>query len=393
MGEALLGAAGDGGHGRGAAAKRLSPAPAGMRAVGMRAAARRLARLLATLVVLALAMALPGTATLVAQRSEAPTSPEGDSASIRLDAGRFTVVAHARDAVLARSLLEAAGANDTFPGLPRPRARAIIAVAPDEGTFRRWVGPRAPEWGVAVAFPGSGRIVVRGRGAGAARESPLTVLRHELAHLALHEAMGDLPPRWFDEGYASYAAGEWGRDEVLATNVALLFRRVPPLDTLERMLTGRAGEAQGAYALSHRAVAELAALDPERGLANLFRYWRETARLDPAVRRAYGTTLDAFEERWQRRTRLRYGFLALVGDLGIAMLFLLAVTTPLVVARRRRDCRRMEELRAADRRADAEVAALVIAFAAAMQVDRAAAGDGDDDAPAEAATGRGSTQA
>ncbi len=330
------------------------------------------------LLVPALAIAIPASIGLGAQ----PASG-GDSASVRLDDGRFTVVAHSRDLVLARSLLAAAGANDTFPGLPRPRARVIIAVAPDERTFRRWVGPRAPEWGVAVAFPRSGRIVMRGRGAGAAREAPLTVLRHELAHLALHEAMGDLPPRWFDEGYASYAAGEWGREEALAANVALLFRRVPPLDTLEKRLTGRAAEAQGAYALSHRAVAELAALDPERGLTNLFRYWRETARLDPAIRRAYGTTLDAFEERWQRRTRLRYGFLAVVGNFGAGVLFLLLVLTPLILARRERDRARMARLRAADRRADAEAAAMVIAFAAAWQAMHAARdeGDGTDGAP------------
>ena len=58
---------------------------------------------------------------------------------------------------------------------------------------------------------------------------PREVLRHELAHLALHEYLGDLPPRWFDEGYASYAAREWSREDALSANVALAIRGTPTL--------------------------------------------------------------------------------------------------------------------------------------------------------------------
>ncbi len=259
---------------------------------------------------------------------------------------------------LAQSLLKSALARDSFPGLPRPREPVIIAIAPDVPRFREWIGPNVPEWGAAVAIPSRNRIVVRGRGARAtAGGEPRVVLRHELAHLALHEAMGDLTPRWFDEGYASYAAGEWGRDELLATNVALLFRPLPSLNALNNRLTGGPAEARGAYALAHRAVAEMAALDPERGLANLFRYWKESGRLDNAVRRAYGITLDGFEERWQKRTKLRYGVLAVVGDLTVATIFALAIMIPLVAVRRRRDEERMERLRRVDRILEARAAA------------------------------------
>ncbi|MDQ4080667.1 MAG: hypothetical protein M3125_07890, partial [Gemmatimonadota bacterium] len=126
-----------------------------------------------------------------------------------------------------RSLLEAAATRDTFPWLSAPRARVVIAVAPDERRFRAWIGPVAPEWGSAIAFPEQRTIIMQGRTAGSDAGDPLMVLRHELAHLALDEALGDLPPRWFHEGYASVAAGEWGRQEVLATSVALLLRGMP----------------------------------------------------------------------------------------------------------------------------------------------------------------------
>lgn len=280
------------------------------------------------------------------------------SGAVRLDAGRFTVVAYPSDQPLARSLLAEAQRRDTFPGLPRPRARVLLAIAPDDRRFRDWVGPVAPEWGAAIAFPALQRIVMQGRRAGSDAGDPRTVLRHELAHLALHEYLGDLPPRWFDEGYASYAAGEWGRDEALATNLALLARGMPTLDTLEAGFTEGSAEAEASYALAFRAVSDLASLDEQRGLDLFLRYWKETGRFDAAVRQAYGITGTAFEKEWQERTRRRYGALALVANLSLATTVFLVAFLPLWISRRRRDRRRLEALRAADEAADREATAL-----------------------------------
>ena len=274
-----------------------------------------------------------------------------DSAS-RYDRGRFTVVAYKPDELLAKSLLASAVARDTFPGLPRPTQRVVIAIARDHSAFRQLIGPAAPEWGAAVAFPESNRIVMQGRDAASDAGDPVEVLRHELAHLALHEALGDLPPRWFDEGYASYAANEVARDAILGANLALLFRGMPPLDSLDTGFAGGSLRAQGTYALAYRAVAELAARDPERGLTLFFRYWKETGRFESAVRSAYGITQGQFEEIWRARTRRRYGGLALAADLSIAAALTLFIVLPFYVIRRRRDRLRMAALVRADEEAE-----------------------------------------
>jgi hypothetical protein len=138
----------------------------------------------------------------------------------------------------------------------------------------------------------------------------------------------------------------------MRTVLALVLRGVPPLDSLDSYFYAGAGRAEEGYALAHRAVSELAALDPERGLSLLFEYWRETGSLDQAVRRAYGLTLADFEKRWQQRTRRRYGGLALVTDLSLGGLLLGVVLVPIWLARRRRDRRRMAQLVAADRIAE-----------------------------------------
>ena len=283
---------------------------------------------------------------MVTRPAHAQTAPE------RLDRGRFAFLFFPGDRQLATSLAAHAIATDTFPGLPRPQQRVTIAIAPDRARFREWVGAATPEWGSAVAFPSLRRVVLQGRNAGSDAGDPLTVFRHELAHLALHEHLGDLPPRWFDEGYASYAAGEWGREEVLMTNLALALRGMPTLDELEASFAGGATAAQSAYALSYRAVAELARANPATGLTLLFGYWRDSRSLDVAIRRAYGETLPAFEQRWRRSTRAQYGVLALVGNVTLAVVLFLAVLAPLYLARRRRDRRRLENMRIADAAAD-----------------------------------------
>lgn len=272
------------------------------------------------------------------------TSPDG----VRLDAGRFTIVAERDDERLARTLLIAAQVHDTFPGLPKPTAHVLIAVAPDAARFRQWVGPNAPEWGAAIAIPDQQRIVMQGGSAGSAAGDPLVVLRHELAHLALHEAMGRLPPRWFDEGYASVAAGEWSRETAFATSVGMVWHTMPSLTALEEGFQHGATRAEWSYTLAYRVVDDMSSLDTQHGLANFFAYWKESGAMEPAIRRAFGMTGEQFEKHWQQQTRRRYGALAFATDLSVVLAFFAVLIGPLYWMRRQRDRRRLEAMRAVD---------------------------------------------
>ncbi len=281
-----------------------------------------------------------------------PPSLAAQSGTQQLSAGRFTVAAFPGDVPLARSLLAAAVRQDTFPGLPRPAARLLIQIAPDRAAFRSWIGDGAPEWGAAFAIPDERRIIMQGSAAPSTAGDPLRVLRHELAHLALHEFLGPGTPRWFDEGYASFAAGEWDRDQVIATNVALAWRGVPSLEALDSGFYAGSSRADASYALSHRAVAELAELDRTGGLTLLLRYWKEEGDFERALRRAYGLTQGQFEQRFRDRTRRRYGGLALATDATIAAVLMVFVIGPFYFIRRRRDKARMAAMLAADAEAE-----------------------------------------
>ncbi len=299
-----------------------------------------------------------------------PIEASAQERPVELVHGRMTFVAFPSDSALANRLAERALRVDTFPGLPRPTQRITVQIAPDRDRFREWIGDGAPEWGAAFAVPSQQRIVMQGRSAPSSAGDPVQVLRHELAHLALHEAMGDLPPRWFDEGYASVSAGEWDRDAMLAANVGLAlrgYRSLVSVDSGFALGPRRAGES---YALSYRALVELISLDRERGLTLFFRYWKDSQSLEVALRQSYGLTLNAFETLWRDRTRRRYGGLALVTDISLAAIIMLTLIAPFYMARRRRDRQRLIDMRLAEAEAERREREEVLhAFLRSMEED------------------------
>lgn len=267
---------------------------------------------------------------------------------VRLDSGRVTVVADRRDERLARSLLSEAVTHDSFPGLPRAKNSVLIAIAPNADMFRAWVGRSAPEWGSAIAIPDLRRIIMQGSYAGSDAGNPIAVLRHELAHLALHEYLGSLPPRWFDEGYASVAAGEWTRGTALETSVSLAWRALPPTDQLDEGFVHGASQAEWSYAIAQLVVHELQGIDEQNGLKNFLVDWKSTGSYERAVRSAYGMTSAGFDDYWHKQVRRRYGALALFANVSLAFGFIGILLGPLFWMRRRRDRRRLEAMRAAD---------------------------------------------
>ena len=275
--------------------------------------------------------------------ASAAAAPPG---ALRVDDGRFTVIHYPGDAVLAAAALSAAVSRDSFPWLPRGTSHIVIMIAPDAAVFHEWAGRSSLPWTAALAFVEQHRIVMQGHTAASDAGEPLQVLRHELAHVALYDYLGNLPPRWFDEGYASYAAGEERTQGFLSVNAALVFRGMPSLAALDTMMSGARGtDARAAYALSLRAVSDLAAIDPDRGLTPFFAAWRERRSFDLAMRRAFTLTAADFETGWQQRTRWRFAFLAVAADGAIGTLVLLLLLAPAWRSRRAKQRARLAELR------------------------------------------------
>ena len=220
-----------------------------------------------------------------------------------MQVGQVTAVAWPDQLDLAIQLAELADRPSDWPGLGRVAPGPMrLVVVPDRRRLDSLTRGRAPRWGAAVALPATRTIVIRADGGDVRR-----TLRHELAHLALHERVAVRVPLWFDEGYAGWAAGEWERLGVLELNLAVARGALPGFRALDGALRSTQAGADAAYALAYSAVAELARRNPTGTLQPLLGRLVAGEDFDAAVLATTGLTVDRFEEAWQRSVRRRYG--------------------------------------------------------------------------------------
>lgn len=253
---------------------------------------------------------------------------------------------------LAESLL---GRSHTpFPGLPadvldQPPAIRILLPG-DEAAFDAVTGGRTPDWGAGVALPDSGIIVLPAYASPRGRLPDLPrVLRHELAHVALQRYLGAARvPRWFSEGYATWAAGQLDADAGWILRLAFLTRRAPPLDSITLTWPEGAADARVAYLLSASAVEYLHDNGGERVLAIFLEQWRASGSFENALRGTYGLTIEQLEHYWGRAVRRRYGWLLFFAQATVLWAIFTVIALILWTIRRRRDRRRLERLRATE---------------------------------------------
>ena len=254
------------------------------------------------------------------------------------------------DSLLARRVLDQLLAQPPLPALPPDVPRGATAwLAPDEAAFVALAG-RLPDWSGGFAVPSrrmlvipayaSGRSSVGGRGA---------VLRHEWAHLGLHDHLEGLRiPRWFDEGYARWAEGGFDASEAWRLRLLLALGRAPPFDSLSLVWPEDRASAEVAYLLSASAVGYLIEESGEPGMRALLERWRATGSFEGALRATYGVTSGQLEEDWRRWVRRRFGWLLALSNSVLVWVMLGALVGALALIRRRRDRERMARLRASE---------------------------------------------
>ena len=220
--------------------------------------------------------------------------------------GQVIAVAWPEQLRLAADLARRAAQPTEWPGLGRRDPGPLrLIVVPDGRKLDSLSSGRAPEWGAAVALPGSRTILLR-----ADIGNVYRTLRHELAHLALHQAVSSRVPLWFDEGYATWGAGEWGRLGALELNLAVIRGAIPDLRGLDGALRGSSSTADAAYALAASAVTELARRNPSGSLTPLLERLGRGEDFEHAVVATTGLSMAQFELAWRRSIRQRYSVAA-----------------------------------------------------------------------------------
>lgn len=226
-------------------------------------------------------------------------------------------------------------------------AGVTVWLAADPETLDSILGGRPPEWSAASAVPSTNELVVPTfdgqltRAGEAAR-----ILRHEWAHLGLHQYLGVLRvPRWFDEGYAEWVGG-WDAGEVWRLRVLLASRNLPSLDSLSFTWPTGETDARTAYLLSATVLEYLVGASGERGLRIFLERWRDGGSFETALRGTYGVTSGQLEEDWRAFVKDRYGWLYVLSRSVVFWTILSVLLLAMFWIRRRERDRRMEKLEA-----------------------------------------------
>lgn len=198
-----------------------------------------------------------------------------------------------------------------------------------------------PRWAAGVAHPPSGEIVIAQHAPDGSLTDLDSLLRHEMAHVALHRATGgqDLP-QWFHEGVAESFGNEIDlmRSQILAG--AVYGAGVPALGELEGNFRGLDPiAATVSYAAARDFVNFVRGRDDDGSdLRQVMSELRRGINFDAAWVKAYGRSLAELDSEWRTGLTGRFVWFPVISSGGLPF----AALSPLMVVaavRRRRQLR------------------------------------------------------
>ncbi|HEX4338260.1 MAG TPA: peptidase MA family metallohydrolase [Polyangiaceae bacterium] len=207
-----------------------------------------------------------------------------------------------------------------------------IARTPFEMTTLAPEGAPYPKYASGVAYSEIGLVLLTLESGQANSLYDIgEVFRHELAHIALADAIGDAErvPHWFNEGLAVHLSGESSLLRLRTLTTSTLAGRLIPLSRIDHGFPADAAQAEIAYAESADVVRFLLRQEDRERFPALIGRLREGQPFASALRDAYGVDLWTLEHEWREDVAKRYSFLPVFfsGSLiwiGVLVLFALA---------------------------------------------------------------------
>lgn len=197
-----------------------------------------------------------------------------------------------------------------------------------------------PDWGVGVAVPRRNLIAVM---------SPVKenfalpfeeVLRHELAHLAIHRRVeGNKIPRFMNEGFAMMFAHQWTFSDDIYLTRANLTGSLFHLREIDYVNMVNTTQAQIAYAQSYQAVKFIFDTFGQETFQRILDGLAMGQSADVTLRQVIGTDMDGLDKMVAKYINRNYHWIMLLTDpnilwIGLALLFILGY---LLIRKRRKD--------------------------------------------------------
>ena len=221
-----------------------------------------------------------------------------------------------------------------FPVLSRVRVE-IARTTGEMATFAPSGAPY-PDYAAGVAYSELGLVLLSLAPVHAGTEQDLgEVFRHELAHVALFDALNGKPvPRWFNEGFAVFASGETSFVRMRTLFMATVGGSLIPLHDLERSFPSDETKAQVAYAEAVDVLRFLVRREDVHRFRALIAELRDGKTLEHSVLDAYGVELSTLEFEWREDASRRYPFWLFL--LGGSFLWVIALAVAVWGWRRRK---------------------------------------------------------
>ncbi len=245
-----------------------------------------------------------------------------------------------------------------------------VARTPEQMAELAPQGAPPPTYAAGVAYP-SLHVVLLALQAPQTWDAPdlLELLRHELTHVALTDAVGGHQvPRWFDEGLAIHESGElpWARTKTLWD--ATLGKHLLPLSYLDRGFPADSYEVNEAYAESADFVRFLMRDTDRARFGALLQKMRAGVPFDRTLEDSYGADVRKLEYEWREELGRRFGVIPIVTGGGLLWVFIVGLAGTAWLKKRRRAKAKLAEWAREEAEMDAALVAAGGAREAALRV-------------------------
>jgi len=266
------------------------------------------------------------TPEVVESRHEAPSdAPRSHGGTLRLpgvpvgfntyDGGWIKFVYHPSIRERVQPLIaDAAAARTTLTewvGQPvLSEVRVVVARTPGEMATLAPPNAPFPDYAAGVAYPEIGLVLLTIKPVHPnAQHDLVQVFRHELAHVALEDAVsGRTIPRWFNEGFAVMASGETSFVRLQTLWTATLSDNLLTLGQLDRTFPSDENQAGIAYAEAADVVRFLVRREDKHRFRGLVSRLRDGETMDSALLNSYGEEASTLESEWREDVAKRYTF-------------------------------------------------------------------------------------
>ncbi len=219
-------------------------------------------------------------------------------------------------------------------------SRVTVRIAPTVADMARLAPADAPppEYASGVAYHGLHLVLLSMLAPRGAEAVDLDeVFRHELAHVALEDAVqGKHVPVWFNEGLAIWLSGEKAAARMKTLWSATLSGTLIPLSDIDRSFPRDNFEVSIAYAQSADFMRFLMRNSDRLRFAAMIDRVRDGQQFDRAISEAYGSDLRRLEFEWRGELERRFSVIPVLTGGGLIWVLVVVGFVYAYVRKRRR---------------------------------------------------------